>query len=40
MLADTTINPEIIPRKEKVAAQVHPLSNNIRGLGWMRYEEK
>jgi hypothetical protein len=40
MLVDTTITPGIIPRKEKVATQVHPLSNNIRGLGSMIYEEK
>jgi hypothetical protein len=40
MLADTTITPRSIPIKEKVEAQVHPLSNSIRGLGWMNYEEK
>ena len=40
MLVDTTITPERIPRKEQVAAQVHPLSDSIRGLGWMSYEEK
>jgi hypothetical protein len=40
MLADTTITSRIIPIKEQVEAQVHPFSDNIRGLGWMNYEEK
>jgi hypothetical protein len=40
MLADTTITPQSIPIKEQVATQVHPLSDSVRGLGWMNYEEK
>jgi hypothetical protein len=40
MLVDTTITPQSIPIKEKVETQVHPLSDNVRGLGWMNYEEK
>jgi hypothetical protein len=40
VLADITITPRGIPIREKVAAQVYPLSKGIRGLRWMSYEEK
>jgi hypothetical protein len=40
VLANITITSRGIPIREQVAAQVHPLSEGIRGLGWMSYEEK
>ena len=40
VLADITITPQSILIREKVAAQVHPLSEIIRGLGCMSYGEK
>jgi hypothetical protein len=39
VLADTTITPKGIPIREQSSAQVHPLSEGIRSLGWMSYEE-
>jgi hypothetical protein len=40
VLADITITPQGIPIREQAAAQVHPLSEIIRSMGWMRYREK
>jgi hypothetical protein len=40
VLADITITPRGIPIRDHTTAQVHPLSESIRGLGWMSYEEK
>jgi hypothetical protein len=40
VLADTTIIPQGIPIREHSTAQVHPLSEGIRVLGWMSYKEK
>jgi hypothetical protein len=40
VLLDITIVPQGIPKREQEIAQVYPLSEGIRGLGWMRCEEK
>jgi hypothetical protein len=40
VLADITITHQGIPIREHTTNQVHPLSERIRGLGWMSYEEK
>jgi hypothetical protein len=40
VLVDITITPQGIPIREQETTQVHPLSEGIRGLGWMSYEEK
>jgi hypothetical protein len=40
VLADITVTTQGIPIRGNIAAQVHPLSGSIRGLGWMSYEEK
>jgi hypothetical protein len=34
-VADITITPKDIPIGDHIAAQFHPLSKSIRGLGWM-----
>jgi hypothetical protein len=35
VVADITNTPKSIPIGEHTVAQVHPLSGNIGGLGWM-----
>jgi hypothetical protein len=40
VLANITTTLRGIPIREKETTQVHPLSEGIRGLGWMSYEEK
>jgi hypothetical protein len=38
VLADTTITPQGIPIRDLEEVQAHPLSEGIRGMGWMSYE--
>jgi hypothetical protein len=40
VLVDITIIPQGIPIREQATSQVYPLSEGIRGLGWMSCEEK
>jgi hypothetical protein len=40
VLVDITIIPQGIPIREQATTQVYPLSEGIRGLGWMSCEEK
>jgi hypothetical protein len=40
VLVDITITPRGIIIIGNTTTQVHPLSRIIKGLGWMRYDEK
>jgi hypothetical protein len=40
VLAGITTTPRGIPLRYHTTDQVHPLSESMRVLGWMNYEEK